>query len=575
MKKHRSFLAPSSIFTLTAALMIGSGVPVEGGEEHRVKRERGSSGDPHFVTPPVLRPNPNPKVPLAAVLSFEASEPVTTIVSVTDGVHQWELTFDPEDNPGDGLAIVGMRPERLHTLQVRLEDLDGNHTEGTVPLSFTTPPLPPNSADFPDLNITVNQGSAMEPGVTLVSFQRRDLRKPRTPTSEPVFGTDQGFGLLLVMDAAGEVIWYYQEDEFRITDVEFLDNGNLIFLTSDFRALEIDRLGNTLQQWYAAGRPEGKVEGIPVDTLSFHHEINDLPNGNLMVLGGSLRNIENYYTSETDPNAPRATQKVKGDQMIEFTRNGEVVWRWDTFDFLDPFRIGYQTFSGFWERRGFPGVLDWSHGNNIVFNPQDNSLLFSLRYQEAIVKVDRQTQDILWILGEPSGWSETYRDKLFRLEGEGTWFYHQHSPEITPNGILIFDNGSFQARPFDPPVPVAATQSRAVEYALDETTMTARQIWSSEDIPNDRKLIDFAIGDADLLPQTGNVLLGYGVLLPEDQIETLNWQTGWLAPGFTLIREVKRTTPTEIVWEVVIENHDQETFGGWVAPYVERLPRFW
>ena len=104
--------------------------------------------------------------------------------------------------------------------------------------------------------------------------------------------------------------------------------------------------------------------------------------------------------------------------------------------------------------------------------------------------------------------------------------------------------------------------------------MTARQIWSSDDLPNDRKLVDFAIGDADLLPQTGNVLLGYGVLLPEDQIETLNWQTGWLAPGFTLIREVKRTTPTEIVWEVAIENHDEETFGGWVVPYVERIPSF-
>jgi len=35
----------------------------------------------------------------------------------------------------------------------------------------------------------------------------------------------------------------------------------------------------------------------------------------------------------------------------------------------------------------------------------DHSLLISMRHQDAILKIDRASGEIRWILGEPIGWS--------------------------------------------------------------------------------------------------------------------------------------------------------------------------
>lgn len=83
--------------------------------------------------------------------------------------------------------------------------------------------------------------------------------------------------------------------------MEPLRNGNILYLTTDFRAIEIDLLGNPVGSWYAAQRPQGEADGIGIPTLSMHHEIDELANGNLLVMGTELREFDNWYTSETDP----------------------------------------------------------------------------------------------------------------------------------------------------------------------------------------------------------------------------------------------------------------------------------
>ena len=176
------------------------------------------------------------------------------------------------------------------------------------------------------------------------------------------------FGLLAAFDHDGEIVWSYYGDA-RISDVEPLANGNILYLTTDFTAVEIDLLGNTVGEWYAAGRPAGKGPGIGIPTLTMHHEIDELPSGNLLVMGTEMREFDNWYTSETDPNAPRSRQNVMGDVVIEFTREGKVVWQWKALDHLDPYRIGYETFTQYWIRRGFAGARDWSHGNGFAYDP--------------------------------------------------------------------------------------------------------------------------------------------------------------------------------------------------------------
>ena len=523
---------------------------------------------PSFTIEPKIEQNSNPNVPLAGVLFFDTDEPVTTTIAIQDGKNEWQLEYDETKDPEQGLPVIGMRPDREHTINVTIQDADGNQTSIAQPLSFTSPPLPEGDEQFPPIEVTVNKSQEMEPGITLMSVRRNKILINEDPQTKAF---NQNFGMLLAIDENGEPIWYYRQDS-RISDFEVLENGNIIYLTLDYRAFEIDWLGNTVNTWWATGRPRRETLGIPINTDSLHHDINELPNGNLAVLGMEKRTIENYYTSETDPNAPRKTQQVMGDKIIEFQRDGTVTWEWNTFEHLDPFRIGYETFSGYWERRGFPNTLDWTHATNLAYDEKDDSWLISLRYQSAIVKVDRSTGEFVWILGEPSGWNEDLQDKLFTLEGDARWFYFQHSPTPTPNGnILVFDNGNFGSRPFEPPVPLPETYSRVVEYELDEENMTAKQVWTSE-IPGEEKVFTFAVGAVDWLPQTNNVLVSYGYLIHQENMPRTNWGNVLrLNPCWTRVRELKYTQPAEVVWEMVMDNGPDEDAVGWLIFTSDRI----
>ncbi len=80
-------------------------------------------------------------------------------------------------------------------------------------------------------------------------------------------------------------------------------------------------------------------------------------------------------------------------------------------------------------------------------------------------------------------------------------FYHQHSPQLQPNGnILLFDNGT--ARPEEH----GGQFSRALELMVDEKTMKAKAVWSYRHAPD---LFCPIWSDADRLPN-GNTLITFG-----------------------------------------------------------------
>ncbi len=525
-----------------------------------------------FTVLPTVSQNPNPNVPLAAIVTFTANRAVETVIAITDGVNAWETHFDMDAQPETGLGVIGFRPDRQHTLHITIRDVDGETTT-SAPLIYTSPPLPDDVRLFPPMHVTVSQPERMEPGLTLVMARRRIPGEPTELTPEQrAFNIN--YGLMILLDAQGEVVWYLQT-QARVADAIRLHNGNFLYLTTDFRLTEVDPLGNERQAWYASHRPQGSDDtAIPIEAQTLHHCIYELANGNFMAFTANAQEVPDFYTSEWDPNAPRQTQMVMGDTIIEFTREGEVVWRWNCFDYLDPYRIGYETLYTYWWVRGFPGQAGWTHGNSMWIDEEANTLLLCLRCQEAILKIDRHTGNIQWILGEPTDWPEALQSKLLKPIGPVQWPYHMHSPSITGDGIfLIFDNGLFQARPFTPPKAPAETYGRAAAYAIDEANLTVREVWASDTFGPDN-MISYAMGDADWLPKTGNVLISYGLGLRRNQVTDIK-NTQWNActhhrPS-TRIREVTRTTPPDIVFEVGLRNDAEEPNIGWVCFGAERL----
>jgi hypothetical protein len=230
------------------------------------------------------------------------------------------------------------------------------------------------------------------------------------------------------------------------------------------------------------GRILAERHGNEFGHRGFHHEVITLPNGNLLALGSDFRPLE--------PPTARFDQ-IAGDVMIELTPDLEEVWRWSTFDHLDPTRINPVPEAAFPVRDPREGddALDWTHCNGLEYDPRDGSVLLSSRHQSWIMKIDLASGELLWRLGDEGD---------FALP-EGRWFYFQHSPQWQADGtLLLYDNGIG-----NPNLEPAAVRSRPLILALDEAAMTATIVWEET---RSAPVIAFAAGDADRM-SNGHILV--------------------------------------------------------------------
>ena len=526
-----------------------------------------------FATAPTVEKNPNENVPLVALVRFKANEPVHTRITVDDGRRTRSVVYGPSHDPEEGLPIVGMRADTEHRITVAVGGSE------PVTLAYRTPPLPADSAVWPTIATKIARTSEMQPGFTLLSVRRTaNIRQTFMTPAQVRFTTR--WGMLVAVDEEGEPVWYCVSNA-RIAGVTQLANGNLFFHHVDFRSVEMDMTGKVIRMFYASGRPFGPVEGaIPIEAASLHHQPHQMPNGNFLAMTANARTIENYFTSETDPDAPRRTQPVVGDRFVEFTPDGDIVWTWDTFDHLDVYRWSYHLMEVYWHNRGFPHHLDWTHGNGITYDPRDDSVIVSLRHQDAIVKIDKATGEIRWILGDHGNWKSPQKEKLLKPAHDLRWHYHGHNPRVTVDGtVLMYDNGICRAQPYDPQAAPHECFARAVEYDVDEDGRTVREVWTSSDDDDPERVISWAMGDAHRLPND-NMLIVDSICLPMREqltqschVRDLTWnewkREEWHPndmPYWTRVREMKRDASREVVFELHLEDPDElvgwQTFGG-------------
>ena len=516
------------------------------------------------VSPPEFQglavdPRPSERVPLAAQVTFTTSRPTTVALEFDDGQRRWVVDTGQPATTHHVVPILGMRPDRTHRIRAIITDEHGG-TNTSEAFEVTTDPLP---TDFPPIDVRVSEPDRMEPGVTLFE-----------PSYRSEDDSERDYHLLVAVDDTGEVVWYYKAAQ-PVSDARRLQNGNLLYRTGRAGPLyEIDMLGNTVSAWHTNRTPADQVGGdsIHVDMDTLHHETFETPSGTILAISTELRTYDNYPTSDTDPDAPRATSEVLGDVLVEFSRQGDVVREVRLLDLVDPYRIGYNSlgWGGAW-RALFPEEethprRDWAHANAIVMDDSERYAIVSLRQQDAVVKIDWQAGKLVWILGNHVDWDPAWQDYLLQPMGELLWPYHQHAPMITPDGtILMFDNGNYRARPFDEPTLPSDSFSRAVEYRVDEDTMEVAEVWSYGG-PGDEPFFARFVGDADWMPQTGNVLINYGGLVSDAVGTPIVEGAGH---NWVRIVEVTHETPAEKVFELFI---DDERPAGWSVFRAERLP---
>ncbi len=505
--------------------------------------------------------NPNPAVPLAAILRVTGDEPSTLMINIDDGERQWSVSPSDAVSTGHEAPVLGMRAGRMHTITATLTDANGN-TSVTEAMTFETPPLPDA---FPTPRVTVNKQDAVEAGVTLFNVNGRwGANGKQTPA---------GFAPAVIVNNAGEVVWYYLPEGHKVHEIRPTAHGTYTYeiWPGSGGLVEIDVLGNVLRRWHFKGTAQNIAEGsIPVETDTIHHDYIDLPNGNMLVLSSENRVVEDWYTSETEAMAPRADANVIGDVIIEMTMEGEVLREWKLHDILDPYRIAYKSMRrDFWA--GHYGdfvegpVHDWTHGNAIIYEEADNSFVMSLPYQDAVIKVSMDSGELVWILGNHDNWRDPWKQKLLTPVGDVGWSYKHHAVSHTENGTyLLYDNGVGRTSPFDPGMALEESYTRAVEYSVNEETMEVSQVWVYG--PEDEQFYARYLGDVDWQEQTDNILITIGA--QETNAEGKNSPPGPGTQRWARLVEVTHTQPAEKVWEMRLQEDDS----GWSIYRAERIP---
>ncbi len=172
--------------------------------------------------------------------------------------------------------------------------------------------------------------------------------------------------------------------------------------------------------------------------------------------------------------------QVTGLIIQKINPNKEVVFQWSSWDHIpitDATHENLQSTS-----------IDYVHGNAIE-PMDDNSILLSSRHLDEITKISTNTGEIIWRLGG--------KQNQFTFINDTIKFSHQHSINyLGDNHYLLFDNGNYHTPSF----------SRAVEYKLEETSMTATKVWEYRNNPN---IYSYAMGSVQRLAN-GNTLIGWG-----------------------------------------------------------------
>ncbi|HMH14571.1 MAG TPA: aryl-sulfate sulfotransferase [Edaphobacter sp.] len=253
--------------------------------------------------------------------------------------------------------------------------------------------------------------------------------------------------------------------------------------------------------------------GSQVRLNFFSHEGIRLPNGYTVTLA----------TDEEVKNLTTGTQDVFGDVVIVLDTNWQVVWAWNSFDYLD---INRMTIGGtclaagpgcpaqFFRKKPngqlYSEALDWTHANSVSYDPSDGNLIISFRHQSWAVKINyknaRGNGDIVWKLGY---------DGSFALASGfpvSDWFSGQHDVQFQSNGLLtLFDNNNASSV-----TEQTGGTAHGQAWNLDTSTMTATPV-----VDIDLRVISQAVGSAVLL-SNGNYEWQAG-FINNDQAQTFEY----------------------------------------------------
>ena len=406
----------------------------------------------YTFTEPLVIQDPYRAAPLTALLIFDTTENCQIGVHVPgkDDQSAVDYTFAGFQQHHE-IPVYGLYAGTLNHITISKQTENGEVAQTEIDLQTESLPIYIHT-------ITVDQvdPARYSPGFNFTFLDRKEI-----------------------FDIDGNVRWYSTQNSWLVFTK--LKNGRFLFTYG-----MDNKEGNIVMERDLLG----KIYAIYEIPGGIHHDIHELPNGNLLITSSDLKSdtVEDY--------------------VIEVDRNnGHIVRSFDLKDTLDaarPRQIGMF-------------ASDWLHLNSIYYDPSDQTIIISSRAQSAVIKMTYPDMQIKWILGPHDNWSEKFQPYLLTPVGENfEWSWSQHHATLyDPDNsdgdftdILLFDNGPY--RSFDPASVYSPAEgySRVVHYRINEASMTVEQVWQYGK-ENGSATFSYMVGSAYRLTN-GNVLGTWG-----------------------------------------------------------------
>ncbi len=246
----------------------------------------------------------------------------------------------------------------------------------------------------------------------------------------------------------------------------------------------------------------------------FHHDIHQLPNGNIL----TLERLELPFP-EKHPFSPKKAERsiFRSDALVEISPTGETVWQWNAHEHLDTVTCGWNGCEKTRKKKGGELVWDWSHTNTAQpLGPNRHFSAGDLRFRPGNIFILPRNFWTAYLVDRESG------EVVWTYEGEQTdgklseGLVRGHEVHMIPEGlpgagnVLLLDNGFLKHREYS--------------KVLEVDPLTRETVWKYE---KPGEFFTYGGGSVQRLPN-GNTFIS------ED----------------TTGRAFEVTSSGEIVWEV-------------------------
>lgn len=204
------------------------------------------------------------------------------------------------------------------------------------------------------------------------------------------------------------------------------------------------------------------------DEYHHHHDIEPLPNGNILILAWEFHSRDEAVESGRDPSKV-SQDGMWSEQVVEIkpigSSDAEIVWEWHAWDHLiqeyDFEKINFGQVIEHPELIDFNFTpqgtsLDWIHANSVDYNPELDQVMINSRNFEEFWVIDHSTTtdearshsggahgkggDLLYRWGNPESYQRgTEDDGVFYVQHDAHWI-SQGLPDA--GKIIVFNNGA-------------------------------------------------------------------------------------------------------------------------------------